>query len=405
MDIILNALFATFCFFFLDGISTDKIFHGYTTMIILYALILTVFALIEIRNKGYKLRGSFNLKIFIIIAGIYALNICRLNGEVDVGIRIVAFLMIAFINAYFVRRYSMTLRYLLSFYLIGFAFVFKQFSQAGFPMSAYQRLGSIFEQNRGRVVFGFYHVNAAGNLGSCLILISFLIIGILKERYWGKKANIAIVTIFGMNFVVMSYVLATGSRTAILSIILWVTIYMYYKLSLLNNVGGQAKYRVLIRFTMIVIVVFVVIESLLETAVFLFVTSNRLRNFIRNLPLLDSPLKKIFGLGVLSPRSVSVYDAVDNYYLYILLTLGTIGIIAIVYCLIAIGIKLHRKVIETENKLYAMVFAVYACQMVSGLSENCILYYIFPSSLIYFLLYFVFLDEDCNIGIYKMNLQ
>lgn len=155
----------------------------------------------------------------------------------------------------------------------------------------------------------------------------------------------------------------------------------------------------------IVIVTFVVIESLLETAVSLFVTSNRLRNFIRNLPLLDSPVKKLFGLGVLSPGSVSVYDAVDNYYLYILLTLGIIGLIVIAYCLVTIGIKLHRRVIETENKLYAMVFAVYACQMISGLSENCILYYIFPSSLIYFLLYFVFLDEDYNIGIYKVNLQ
>ena len=238
MDIILTVLFAGFCFFFLDGISVDKIFHGYTTMIILYALILLAFALIEIRHKEFKLRRTFNLKIFTIIAGIYILNACRLNGEVAVGIRIVAFLMIAFINAYFVRKYSLTLRYLVIFYFVSFAFVFKQFAEAGFPMDAYQRLSSIFEQERGRVVFGFYHVNAAGNLGSCLILISFLIIGILKDKYCGKKINIAMAVIFGMDFIIISYLLATGSRTAILSIILWVTIYMYYKLSLLNNIGG-----------------------------------------------------------------------------------------------------------------------------------------------------------------------
>ena len=406
MDKILATLFGAFCFFFLDGISIDKIFRGYTTMIVLYALILAFFIMIEIRNKGFKVKQTLNLKLFSIIAGLYFLNIFRLSDEVDVGIRIVAFLFIAFANAYFVRKYSMTLRYLVIFYFISFTFVFKQFAEAGFPMDAYQRLSSIFEQDRGRVVFGFYHVNAAGNLGSCLILVSFLIIGILKERYLGKKANVAIVTILGMDFIVISYLLATGSRTAILSIILWVTIYMYYKLSLLNNIGGgQTKYRVLFRFATIIIVTIVVIESLLETAVSLFVTSNRLRNFIKNLPLLDSPLKKIFGLGVLSPGSVSVYDAVDNYYLYILLTLGIIGFIVIAYCLITIGIKLHRRVIETENKLYAMVFAVYTCQMISGLSENCILYYIFPSSLIYFLLYFVFNDENYNIGIDKVNLQ
>lgn len=406
MDKILATLFAAFCFFFLDGISIDKIFRGYTTLIVLYALILAFFVVIEIRNKGFKVKQTLNLKLFGIIAGLYFFNIFRLSDEVDVGIRIIAFLFIAFANAYFIRKYSMTLRYLVIFYFVSFAFVFKQFSDAGFPMDAYQRLSSIFEQDRGRVVFGFYHVNAAGNLGSCLILVSFLIIGILKEKYYGKKVNIAMAAIFGMDFVIISYLLATGSRTAILSIILWVTIYMYYKLSLLNNIGrGQTKYRVLFRFVTIVIVFFVVIESLLETAVSLFVTSNRLRNFIRNLPLLDSPLKKIFGLGVLSPGSVSVYDAVDNYYLYILLTLGIIGLIVIACCLITIGIKLHRRVIETENKLYAMVFAVYACQIISGLSENCILYYIFPSSLIYFLLYFVFLDENYNIGIDKVNLQ
>lgn len=241
MDKILTVLFSGFCFFFLDGISVDKIFHGYTTMIILYALILLAFALIEIRHKEFKLRRTFNLKIFTIIAGIYILNACRLNGEADVGIRIVAFLMIAFINAYFVRKYSLTLRYLVIFYFVSFAFVFKQFAEAGFPMDAYQRLSSIFEQERGRVVFGFYHVNAAGNLGSCLILISFLIIGILKDKYYGKKINIAMAAIFGMDFIIISYLLATGSRTAILSIILWVTIYMYYKLSLLNNIGGANK--------------------------------------------------------------------------------------------------------------------------------------------------------------------
>mgnify|MGYP004519331807 CR=1 FL=1 len=238
MDKILATLFGAFCFFFLDGISIDKIFRGYTTMIVLYALILAFFIMIEIRNKGFKVKQTLNLKLFSIIAGLYFLNIFRLSDEVDVGIRIVAFLFIAFANAYFVRKYSMTLRYLVIFYFISFTFVFKQFAEAGFPMDAYQRLSSIFEQDRGRVVFGFYHVNAAGNLGSCLILVSFLIIGILKERYLGKKANVAIVTILGMDFIVISYLLATGSRTAILSIILWVTIYMYYKLSLLNNIGG-----------------------------------------------------------------------------------------------------------------------------------------------------------------------
>lgn len=241
MDKILTFLFAAFCFFFLDGISLDKIFHGYTTLIILYALILTLFAMIEVRNSEFKIKKTFNSKVFIIIVGIYVLNLLRANGELDVGVRIVAFLVIAFINAHFVRKYSMTLRFLLIFYFISFAFVFKQFAEAGFPMDAYQRLDSIFEQNRGRVVFGFYHVNAAGNLGSCLILISFLIIGILKDKYFGKKVNIAVAVILGMDFVVISYLLATGSRTAILSIILWVTIYMYYKLSLLNNIGGGGK--------------------------------------------------------------------------------------------------------------------------------------------------------------------
>lgn len=158
MDIILTVLFAGFCFFFLDGISVDKIFHGYTTLIVLYALILAFFIMIKIRNKNFKVKQTLNLKLFSIIAGLYFLNIFRLSNEMDVGIRIVAFLFIAFANAYFIRKYSMTLRYLVIFYFVSFAFVFKQFSDAGFPMDAYQRLSSIFEQDRGRVVFGFYHV-------------------------------------------------------------------------------------------------------------------------------------------------------------------------------------------------------------------------------------------------------
>lgn len=91
------------------------------------------------------------------------------------------------------------------------------------------------------------------------------------------------------------------------------------------------------------VMIVAILNSLGETAVSLFISSNRLRNFVRTLPLLNSPAKVIFGLGIRSPGSFSIYDAVDNYYLYIFLTTGAIGLIVIAICLFMIGHNLHKQ--------------------------------------------------------------
>lgn len=141
---------------------------------------------------------------------------------------------------------------------------------------------------------------------------------------------------------------------------------------------------------------FVIIDSLGKTAVSLFVSSNRLRNFIKTLPVLDTPFKIMFGLGVKSPGSFSIYDAVDNYYLYVLLTMGVVGLIVIGTCLFIIGHNLHKLIFQRQGNVYMMVFAIFICHMISGLSENCILYYIFPSSMIYFTMYFCLLRRNAT---------
>lgn len=136
---------------------------------------------------------------------------------------------------------------------------------------------------------------------------------------------------------------------------------------------------------------FAIFDSLGGTAVSLFVSSNQLRSLITTLSVLDTPLKILFGLSVRSSGRFSIYNTVANYYLYVLLTIGAMGLIVIGICLFVIGYYLHKSIFQRQGSVYMIAFAIFVCHTISGLSENCILYYIFPSSLIYFTMYFCLL--------------
>ena len=243
MKKLIEIMYTLFLVLFIDDISLNGIFRGYTTIIILYAIILVLLGFRVISRNDYKICVRSNTKIYLTIVILYLLNILRLNGELMVGVRILSFLTIAFFNAYFAYRYSILDKFIIIFYIVAFGFIFKQFIEAGMPFEAYSSIESIFNQERYRVDFGFYHINAAGNLSSCVLILSLYIIteSIMKIEINIKKY--ASIVIIGLaDFIVFSYLIATGSRTAILSLLVFLAVYLYYRFITQKSLRGGYVY-------------------------------------------------------------------------------------------------------------------------------------------------------------------
>lgn len=236
-------MYTAFVFFFLDGISLDGIFNGYTTLIMFYAAFLALLVTYEMRKNNFRVVANTSIVIFFTIVTLYFLELLRFGGEHLVGIRIIAFLTIAFVNAYYASKYNLLNKFVLIFYVIAFGFVLSQFIEAGLPFEAYKNISTIFEQQRFRVEFGFYHINAAGNLGACLLILSgYIIKEIAMNMRERVKRAFVLVGMLLMDFFVLSYLLATGSRTAILSVILFCVIYGYYRFTTSKSLGGVESF-------------------------------------------------------------------------------------------------------------------------------------------------------------------
>lgn len=235
-------MYTAFVFFFLDGISLNGVFNGYTTLIIFYAAFLALLGITEMRKTKFRVVASMSTVTYIAIVILYFLELSRFGEEQLVCVRIIAFLTIAFINAYYASKYNLLNKFVVIFYMIAFGFVLSQFIEAGLPFEAYKNISKIFEQQRFRVEFGFYHINAAGNLGACMLILSgYIIKEIVMNMKKRIKKGFALAIVLIIDFIVLSYLLATGSRTAILSVILFCVIYGYYRFTTSKSLGGGWK--------------------------------------------------------------------------------------------------------------------------------------------------------------------
>ena len=240
-----------------------------------------------------------------------------------------------------------------------------------------------------RADFNFYNVNAAGNLSACLLCIVSIIkyINVHNNTFYRIAFFIAVL----FDGVIL---LLTGSRTAILSVIIC------YGIILLNIILAMNFIR---KYQRIILKVFSILSALVCLCILnvkdFFVVYFISRNFaFENLVFMKSLRQKLFGLGLIPPGNFlnlridhQKGNFLDNYYLYVYLTMGLIGLIVICITLIYIGIGLLKK--SKIRKMYFSVFACFAACIIGGFAETSVLYHLFPSCAIYFSIFFAILDK------------
>lgn len=233
---------------------------------------------------------------------------------------------------------------------------------------------------RTRATFGFYHANAAANIALCVIIMSSYLICVSKKR----------ILYIAIDMLMTYIILATASRTALSALILFVMLLVYS--TFLNRVKSNNEKNGLTAILVLVIVLLLLFSS--ESGIEgLFKLSNRSYNFIYNIPVLINSERLWIGLGLIGSGEfyqLSQYNTffVDNYFLYVLMSTGIIGLIFIVCFMIYIGKNLVKNADGTKfGKLTLIVFCV---NVFSSLGETCFMYPSFTSCFAYTVLYLLY---------------
>lgn len=233
---------------------------------------------------------------------------------------------------------------------------------------------------RTRATFGFYHANAAANIALCVIIMSSYLIRVSKKR----------LLYIAIDMLMTYIILATASRTALSALILFGMLLAYS--AFLNRVKSNSEKNILTAALVLVIVLLLLFSS--ESGIEgLFKLSNRSYNFIYNIPVLVNSGRLWIGLALIGSGEfyqLSQYNTffVDNYFLYILMSTGIIGLIFIVCFMIYIGKNLVKRIDGTNfGKLTLIVFCV---NVFSSLGETCFMYPSFTSCFAYTVLYLLY---------------
>lgn len=392
MKFIWICMYAIYLLLFLDSLSVEAVLqHGFTTIQCVYAFALIILYICELRRDRFLVMRKQSLLIYAVIVLFYICEAIRPASDVKTAIRLLTFLTIAYFNAVLAQRYKALDELLITFYLVSFAFITVRFFGTDNPFEAYQHLSGMFNQQRYRVAFGFYHYNGAGHLATCLLILSVYIWNEISGWMKQWRAGAMKLAILIMDFIVLSFLLASASRTCILTIFIFIAICVYFRIDTLCI--RDVRCKILFRSLSISMMVGIFVLVVWDIAVSFFISSNRMRNFKNLLPLLDEPKKVLFGLSVQSPSYFFEHDAVDNYYLYLLLTVGVLGLVVIGSQLFLILKRLWCNFMNERSNINKYMLAILICHLIAGFSENCVLFYLFPSSVMYFTLYFYYCNQ------------
>jgi len=365
---------------------TDGYFSGYSTMSLLSLAIFIVLNLLIRKNVLCKANLSFLVDIFIWIFWASISSILSSASQYIPGniLTYVVFIMniilctrlLAFYKSdeMFFRITTVIVgsfllwRYIADF--DGLTFI-KNFSQLFVG-------GANFERYRN--AYGLYHPNATGNLCLCLILLSiyqYLFVA-------NKKYKIYRLYVCACVIVALIMLFSSGSRASLTSLMLFVVLFLLFGIWNRSGVIWRVLQILLLVSSIVIVIYSIGISNILNE-------TNRLYNFTHNLPALTVKHRWIMGVGLVESGFFASHNEVfntiyvDNFYLYVLMTTGVVGLIWF-FLTLAIFIKSLLKALKKSSRSYTYVCALIVVLLYGAFFETNLLYPQFISSLIYWVL-------------------
>ena len=191
----------------------------------------------------------------------------------------------------------------------------------------------------------------------------------------------------------MIVLLSSGSRNSMVTLLMFFFALFYFRVTDFKRISKRQKS--VLKAIIVVLGIFIVYITVFSSAFEMFETSGRLRSFEVNIPLVLREGRLLEGLGLMNPglfgRGRAGY-IVDNYYLYVFMETGIIGLMMISWLLIRLTKKVHELRI-TNQPFYVVLSSAFVSWLVSGMGETCVIYPYFPSSLAFFVIFLVLVNE------------
>ncbi len=377
---------------YLDGLLQEPIlgvYQKYTNIYILMLGIVIVYRILISRKLSiyrkvfvYLIYQSTFLMLYVVVGMMKTSNLQEIVWVSD-------FYIVIMLNVIIMSQFRIAKKMLIFSFFVPAVQAIYRFLLSEFQLNTITSvIGILSDNNRYRVDFGYNNVNTIGNLASGLIILSGLVVYV-----YNKEKNRCLLTIVCVcDIILLIEVLASGSRNALLSLLTYggsfIILYLWFKGNLFIK---QNKF---IRLSIVLSIAF---TSIIFGNVFIdyFSSSTRFRAFLINLPLLDKLSKVVFGLGIVpagwfGARRTSFGNTyyVDNFYLYIVLELGVLGLILFCGYMIYIFNALKKNIIYSQyNTIGILGMSMFISQLVAGIGETSIMYYAFPMSFVFFITY------------------
>lgn len=378
-----------------------------------YPIIWLILGLPFLKNvfeRGFKLNKNTG-KVYLIFIGYFVIFIVlsiffsKMKTEVTKEVLwYIRFLSSLLLTVFWVNKLKIEKFFIIISSLIPLIMISIMFIKAGAPLEVFSHLSNLMgSTGRFRLDFGYYHVNGLGNLCLCSIVVSTIALYILKRT---KVINEIVDLLLSIVIVVLDVIsiivlLSTASRTSILALAIFALMLLYFVITNTNKISKNI--RTILKIIILIASAGIIVFLLLDQISSLFVDSNRMKNVVINMPLLAQNGRWLIGLGLFNPglfgTSGTVYGNsyfVDNYYLCVLLETGIVGLLVIILLLVTIGVKLFKSNKANKNIMSYIITAMFIAQLITGTGETGVISYLFPSSLIYFTIYFLHISTSFN---------
>ncbi len=309
------------------------------------------------------------------------------------------FIAVTSITVFFVKYFELFSALMFASFAGGSLLLIYEFFLAGCPLEIFKHMGTFFSNTyilRYRVDFNFNNFNTVGNIAVCLIIVFFMYIAWIRTYEKITFGYMIVICICAIAVTIDSIVLlSSGSRNAMMTLMVFIASILYF-----YSVESKCiarRQRILLKLIFIglsVAILFIAFEPMLE----MFKTSGRMKGLKANIPIIMNKQRIFEGLGLMSPGVFGREGTgaiLDNYYLYVFIETGIIGVTLITILFAVFSMRIHRARLRNGH-FFRLMSASYTAWLVSGVGETCVLYPSFTSSLIFLVIFLSLADiKDC----------
>lgn len=342
---------------------------------------------IKIKTQNFLKRGSFlfwgsAFCVYLILFGKILVNenlksLTAFTFNAMAVFYILVFIMAAYID----NEHKKNMFVKVSFWTLVVGVFFSALINWDGKLQGTELISNIFQgYTRERSAFGFYHPNTVANIALCVIILSAYL---MKEN--GRKKHYIVIDAF-----MIYIILAASSRTTLSAVILFLILVLYE--TLLKKIRNKNERRFWTAILSIIVILLLMFSS--ENGIEgLFKLSNRSYNFIYNIPVLANSGRFMIGLGLIGSGEfyqLAQYNTffVDNYFLYILMSTGVIGLLFIASFMIYLCKRLF--VGSSNVPMKRLTLIVFIVNVFASLGETCFMYPSFASCFVYTTLYIAY---------------